>query len=242
MDRRKGNNISDMVDKRLNDLFVEDDTRDSPKKMYREKESSLIQMDNENGKKEMTELLIEHGNIIDSPLNELKSHLLSLDWEITDSTIKNILIQLEVLKKRYKDDEYLLGLFRLMSVLTNYIKSMKSRSHPDSQRLLNSVYNAAEKIFLEKDISLKEKKEIVYKEVALFKQFKKAILNSKHEDKRGKGKAKMAGSPFGSADMAPHEAFVYALNEIKEVISAEFEALRTEIRLWREYEMQKDKK
>jgi hypothetical protein len=36
------------------------------------------------------------------------------------------------------------------------------------------------------------------------------------------------------AGMSPHEAFAYALEEIKDVIRAEFRALRAEIRLWRE--------
>ena len=34
--------------------------------------------------------------------------------------------------------------------------------------------------------------------------------------------------------MPPHEAFAYALEEIKQVIKAEFQALRAELRLWRE--------
>jgi len=36
------------------------------------------------------------------------------------------------------------------------------------------------------------------------------------------------------AQMQPHEAFAYALDEIREVIKAEFKALRAEIKLWRE--------
>ena len=36
------------------------------------------------------------------------------------------------------------------------------------------------------------------------------------------------------AEMSPHEAFAYALEEIKDVIRAEFRAVRAEIKLWRE--------
>jgi hypothetical protein len=38
----------------------------------------------------------------------------------------------------------------------------------------------------------------------------------------------------GSAGISPHEAFAYALEEIKEMIRSEFRALRAEIKLWRE--------
>ena len=34
--------------------------------------------------------------------------------------------------------------------------------------------------------------------------------------------------------MAPHEAFAYALEEIKQMIKAEFKSLRAELKLWRE--------
>jgi hypothetical protein len=34
--------------------------------------------------------------------------------------------------------------------------------------------------------------------------------------------------------MTPHEAFAYALDEIKKVISAEFSALKAELKLWRQ--------
>jgi hypothetical protein len=36
------------------------------------------------------------------------------------------------------------------------------------------------------------------------------------------------------AKMQPHEAFAYALEEIKQVVKSEFKALRAEIKLWRE--------
>ena len=35
-------------------------------------------------------------------------------------------------------------------------------------------------------------------------------------------------------DVSPHEAFSYALMEIKRTIKAEFEALRAELKLWRQ--------
>jgi hypothetical protein len=36
--------------------------------------------------------------------------------------------------------------------------------------------------------------------------------------------------------MLPHEAFAFALEEIKEVIKVEFKALRAELKLWRDGE------
>jgi hypothetical protein len=38
----------------------------------------------------------------------------------------------------------------------------------------------------------------------------------------------------GASEMTPHEAFAFALEEIKKTIKAEFEALRAEIKLWRQ--------
>jgi hypothetical protein len=41
-------------------------------------------------------------------------------------------------------------------------------------------------------------------------------------------------SVVADTGITPHEAFAYALDEIKKVISAEFSALRAEIKLWRQ--------
>ena len=52
--------------------------------------------------------------------------------------------------------------------------------------------------------------------------------------KGGEGKEKGVVGSVGMKGMSPHEAFGYALEEIKQVIRSEFQALRAELKLWRE--------
>jgi len=115
---------------------------------------------------------------------------------------------------------------------------------------------------LQKDVTAAEKEKILLVEVQRFKELeeqvalKRAAANRKKDTKapqaaeaNSKGKEKdmtpiKKSRPPGSAEegvsqpdmnrMAPHEAFAYALEEIKQMIKAEFKALRAELKLWRE--------
>ncbi|MBE9571889.1 MAG: hypothetical protein IMF11_14765, partial [Proteobacteria bacterium] len=68
----------------------------------------------------------------------------------------------------------------------------------------------------------------------------KANIKGKEKDMAPTEKSRPAGSAeevVSQPDMnrmAPHEAFAYALEEIKQMIKAEFKALRAELKLWRE--------
>ena len=117
-------------------------------------------------------------------------------------------------------------------------------------------------MLLQKDVTAAQKEKILLVEVQRFKELegqvalKRAAAHSKKHTKtpqeaeaKSKGKENdMApikkSRPPGSAEkvvsrpdmnrMAPHEAFAYALEEIKQMIKAEFKALRAELKLWRE--------
>jgi hypothetical protein len=93
-------------------------------------------------------------------------------------------------------------------------------------------------------MSQQEKEGILLHEVEKFKRLKKDIRRRREEQKSeikevaiSKEEAvaiDMESSVPDTAKMSSHELFVYALEEIKEVIRAEFRALRAEIKLWRE--------
>ena len=36
------------------------------------------------------------------------------------------------------------------------------------------------------------------------------------------------------SEMSPHEAFAYALDELKNILKSEFSAIRAELRMWRQ--------
>lgn len=205
----------------------------------------------------------EDGSGLDqSPLKELKTIVLSIDWEINDEDMTRFVEQVETLKLVYEDDRVILLFLQILGSLGKYIKANKANSHPNAVKVLNSAYTSLEKVLLQKDVTAAEKEKILLVEVQRFKELeeqvalKRAAAHRKKDTKirkeaeaSSKGKEKdMApieeSGTLGSAEegvsrpdmnrMAPHEAFAYALEEIKQMITAEFKSLRAELKLWRE--------
>ncbi|MDY6988724.1 MAG: hypothetical protein SWQ30_11790 [Thermodesulfobacteriota bacterium] len=190
----------------------------------------------------------------DFALRDLKATILSIDWEITDEAMTSLIEESGRLTEEYKDDKSILMFLRLLDSAGKYIKTNKANAHPDAIKLLNSVYNSLEKVLLSEGITEGEKKEILLGQVEEFKRLKeqialkKADRARKKQEKLPEGAAapveerrKEAAVPAqgGGPDvsrMAAHEAFAFALEEIKAVIHGEFRALRAELKLWREGE------
>jgi hypothetical protein len=182
-------------------------------------------------------------------LRELKATALSLEWEITEDTLDRFVSKTQQLRERYEDDNAVSLLLQLLGSLGKYIKSNKSKSHPDSVRLLNRIFNSVERVASRGDLTQEDKKHILLRRVKEFKKLKEELASSRvprpaekkpeQEDSIPKESEPTAqAETFSPAEemsgMTPHEAFAYALEEIKQVIQSEFKALRAELRLWRE--------
>jgi hypothetical protein len=197
---------------------------------------------------ESTDSVGESGLPEDFPLRDLKATLLSIDWEITDEMMTTLVEEAKRLESEFQNDKSLLMFLRLLGSVGKYIRTNKANAHPGAIRLLNSVYNGLEKVLLSPGITTDDKKEVLLAQVREFNRLKGQIARRKAEKTRempaGKGKtaAEGPGASIGAKEApqetevsrAPHEAFAYALDEIKEVIRAEFRALRAELKLWRE--------
>jgi hypothetical protein len=230
--QRDEDNFRAQVEDRLDDLFKED----SP---------------------ETTE---GHVGLGEHPLKGLKAVLLSVDWEITDSTMDSLLNEIKNVEYVYSEDKIILTFLQLLRSIGRYVKANKGRAHPEATRVINSVYEALEKVALTEGMSRQVKEKMLLDEVAKFKKLKEQVVLRKLE-KKEPGVAEMVPPPAPVpeeqripqtkspvqeeaavetrletrfAGMPPHEAFGYALEEIKAVIRAEFRALRAEIKLWRE--------
>jgi len=205
----------------------------------------------------------EQVGLVEHPLKNLKAVLLSIDWEITDSTMDSLLNEIKNVEYVYSEDKILLTFLQLLGSIGRYVKANKGRAHPEATRVINSVYEALEKVALTEGMSRPEKEKMLLEEVAKFKKLKEQVVLRKAEKKEPEvvevSPAPPAPSPEPSPEReripateipareesepepraearfaAPHEAFAYALEEIKDVIRAEFRALRAEIKLWRE--------
>jgi hypothetical protein len=285
----KDDSLSFEVDRRLEDLFGENEESPDPGKSERKVEVS--------------------------PLWDLKAIILSIDWEITDEIMTRLTEQIARSKNAYKDNRTIFLFLQLIDSVGKYIKANKADTHPDAVKLLNSIYTSLEKVALTKGMPSAEKEKTLLFEVKRFKRLKEQIALRKGEQiqreeappapskeavqkeemaysmptpesisvevdlERSKSPGEEAVTEIGlegsdkflpqddleprilreesdmmlavndqnglladgkdqmtepeSIGIAPHEAFTYALEEIKRVIKAEFEALRAELKLWR---------
>ncbi len=234
MDKPVDEAVTEEVEKRLDDIFGEEEA---------DQQAAFL----DNGPVDQN-----------SPLRNLKGTLLSIDWEITDDIMDHFLAEIERLQEAYASAKIPVLFLQLLGSVGKYIRNQKARAHPDSIRILNSVYSSFEKVLLDPGLPETEKRKLLYSEVNRFKALKQDIARDKtgkveavqeeaaqeeavpaapteEQPSTGTEATEVASpSPAELAGMQPHEAFAYALEEIKQVIKSEFQALRAELRLWRE--------
>lgn len=163
----------------------------------------------------------------DSPLRELKTIVLSLDWEITDEIMTNFVEQVAVLKDRLKDDKIILVFLQLLGSLGEYIRINKGKSHPGAFKILTSLFNELDKVAQSKDLTESDKKKILSAELTKYKTLKEQLIKAKpkKEEKESEiSPEKKTVEPVGLKDLAT------AINEIKQLVKTEFKALRAELK------------
>jgi hypothetical protein len=97
-------------------------------------------------------------------LANLKSTIMSLEWEVTDNNLYDLIQEIRRLQKAYDKKEQLQKLFRLLFHLGRYIKIHKGDTHPYIYKLLFRFYNSSAKIASGK-YSNHEKDKIVNDEI-----------------------------------------------------------------------------
>lgn len=227
------------------------------KELFGEEEAGVDELDDAAEPLDEVDFIVE-GNV----LTQLKSLVYSIDWEIKDAYLIDLISEAERLQQEFIDDKYIQILFKMMTSITNHILKRKAEAHPNSIPLLKDIYEGIEKLVLGENLSEREKKTEVSDLLNRFNQLKEAVkakaeakeekdvevLREKgpepfigeaaQEEQKEVEKAQDRGVTTGDSTQGisrdPYEAFLYALEELKEVIRAEMGAIRAELRVWRE--------
>ena len=191
----------------------------------------------------------EHRDVAEYyPLSELKNLILSIDWEITDEILEKLLQQIEDLNLTYKHDKIVLTFLQILNSLGIYIKKNRAKANPKTFKTLNSVFSSLDKVVLSKDMVETDKKKILSTEMNRYKKLRFQIAQSKMEKKKHKIKHQEPGitapESFFQTPNAGEEEYpnteqnqelsagdlTNAVEEIKQYIHAEIEALKAEIK------------
>ena len=259
-------NIIEQVDSRLDDLFGEEDVNDSGSTQLKaetppdgfgtdetsteapapEKPRGDAVRPQETAVSFKTE--IDADDIESSPIKELKSIILSLEWEITDPVMEKLEEEIRKMELLAKDDKILLAYLQLLGSLGKYIRKKLAQAHVDSITLLHSVYESLEKAMLSKEMSDAAKKKMLIHHVAQYKKLKQDIQATKNRARRAKPSATRPQAPpapetGASPGTLPREVpndfkdmahmtreLLHAMKDIQQTIQHEFAMLRGDIR------------
>lgn len=167
------------------------------------------------------------------PLRDLKAIFLAVDWEINDEIMDALIRQIDALKEAFKEDGILVLFLQLLGAVGKYIKVQKANAHPDAVKLLNSIYTSLQIVAMSKGMTEAEKKKILRVEVNRFKQLQANIEQKKSSKRRPGSEAAAARFKPMSMDQIPdaamRAALAYILQEMKDLIKSEFEALRADL-------------
>lgn len=179
------------------------------------------------------------------PLIELKSLVLSLDWEITDKVITDFLIHTDNLIEFFSNDKVILMFLRILRALGKYIDANRSQSHPECFKVLHSVFSTLDHVIQTEGMSLPEKEKLLKTEVTQYKKLRQLIIDMKLSKLRKKKQSSLTStdskiikseenyySPLGSESqgiiVSKHQ-FDELKREVKQFLQSEFRILREEL-------------
>ncbi len=110
-----------------------------------------------------------------SPLQDLDSIMLSLDWELSEENIANFLSEVESLRNSFAEDKVASSFFKLLYSLGKYIHKRKGKTHPYAIKLLQSSYSDLRRIVESSEVSEKERKQLLYKNIEKYNELKEKI-------------------------------------------------------------------
>jgi len=109
------------------------------------------------------------------PLADLNAIILSLDWEISDEIMGALSTEVKRLTVRFTEDRVLSVLLQMMGAIGRYVGRNLAKSHPDSLRLLQSLFDNLRHIQHTSRMTSEEKKRILAIEVQSLKTLKGKI-------------------------------------------------------------------
>ena len=162
------------------------------------------------------------------PLRDLKTVILSIDWEITDEVMNSFVEQVAVLQDKYRSDKIVLVFLQLLGSIGEYIRTHLGQSHPDAFKILTSLFSELEKIVQSEDLTEVEKKRILSIELGKYKKLKTQLIPSQAQpDDRRTVAATTDNRPEAGGGQLE---VLKAIEDLKGFIQRELRILREEIK------------
>jgi len=182
------------VESRLDDLFgdsesVTGESEETPLSLNEDTASSFLEPEDPE-EPEFLDIQVEGVDMQEKhPLDDLKSTVLSIDWEITDEVMSRFVNQVEDLKKEFRDNKINLLFLQLLGSVGVYIKTNRGKADPEAFKVLGSSFKAFDDVVSSNNMPNTEKKNKLTVELEKFKELKKKIAAKKQAVKPPSAKA-----------------------------------------------------
>ena len=161
----------------------------------------------------------------DLPLKDLKSTILAIDWEITDDALDALIYQIDGLSEEFETDKVNFTLLRLLKSLAKYIRTNKSKAHPDTIKRLMAVYSALEESVTNDDIGPGRQGE----NAARGSQAVQAVEGQNRRSPARPIRPRHSPKPMLSGEIPGIEAVIRSIDELKSLMATELGAIREEL-------------
>lgn len=128
-------------------------------------------------------------------LGNLESAVLTMDWELSNETVKNFLSELSSLKASLSQDKLQANFLKILQSLGKYIQKRRAEADPETINLLQTVFADFKKVVESEELTRKQKKELLVKNIEQYNALKSKIA----EDKSGKEADSRADYARGAA-------------------------------------------
>lgn len=158
-------------------------------------------------------------------LQQLKSVVLSIDWEITDSCLTDLMQETERLLPLFEKDRFTHALLRMLNALGRYIKKRKARSHPVAINRVMAVYSTLERLAGESDMAEKQRRQLIANEIAAFKKLKQQV----EAQRSGVGQGKSVGQSGSFDQYIDQRKFEQAMENVEKRLNGQVADLKSQI-------------
>ena len=122
--------------------------------------------------------VIESKKIVsDADLEELKAVILSVDWEISNITMKGFDRVLSRLETQLKARKIHYAFLRIMHQIGAHIARHKGNSHRDAVPLLRWVFQQYEQLVRHPDMAVEDQKKLAQENIQAFQKFKRKVTS-----------------------------------------------------------------
>ena len=162
-------------------------------------------------------------------LEKLKSAVLSIDWEITDKCLADLINETDALLPVYQNEQTTHALLRMLRALARYIQKRKAQAHQDAIKRVMSVFASIESLIGDRQIDEANKKRLVAKEILAFKKLKEQVEVQRKVVSAPADKTNETLKQPDVSSLLDNQDFKRAMNEVEERLNAQVKELKSQL-------------